>query len=76
MKGIIKGITPEERLKQLEEKNKNLQDNFIKIKAELEEKNKILAANLKTIENKSKEKKTLQDNLKKIKNDLLKINFP
>lgn len=29
-----------------------------------------MAANLKTIENKSKEKKTLQDNLKKIKNDL------
>ena len=41
MKGIIKGITPEERLKQLEEKNKNLEDNLLKIKNELEEKNKI-----------------------------------
>ena len=74
MKGIIKGITPEERLKQLEEKNKNLEDNLLKIKNELEEKNKILADNLKTIKNKSKEKKAIQDNLEKIKNDLEKKN--
>ena len=65
MKGIIKGITPEERLKLLEEKNSSLQDNLEKIRNELKEKNKILEDNLKTIENKSKEKKLYKIILKR-----------
>ena len=67
LEGIIEGITPEKRIKDLEEKNKILKDNLKSIKKELEEKNK----NLKKIKNELEEKnKNLEDTLSKTKQEL------
>ena len=71
LEGIIEGITPEKRIKDLEEKNKILKDNLKAIKKELEEKNKNLEDTLSKTKQELEEKnKIMENNYNNVKTEL------